>query len=213
MNQLDPNAKKWLSQILGSPFSAVKHVHSHQDEVYRIVTPRAAYYLKTSPTLKAEHDNLRKLETLLNVPKVINFYESPDNDYLLITELPGKNLVELKEQWPAIKVIETFAKAIRHLHGLDAARVFPEASAHDVLLHGDMALPNILVSEQHHIGYIDFGQLTYGAPELDIVDALWSLQRNLGPAFGEIFLEKYGSLEVTPKIKKALDFRYTPTED
>jgi aminoglycoside phosphotransferase len=212
MNQIAPHARKWLSDVLDVPFKATKHMHSHQDEAYKIEAPNINYYLKVSSTLKAECDNLKKLEGLMNVPKVINFYESDEKDYLLISELPGKNLVELMDEWSKLEIVDTFAKAIKQLHSLDATKAFPEASAKDVLLHGDMALPNIIISKEQEIGYIDFGQMAFGPPELDLADAIWSLQRNLGPDYGELFLEKYGPVAMTPKIKKALEFRYQPSE-
>lgn len=213
MNDLELTAKQWLEEVLAMPFKASKQVHSHQDEVYRIATQHSGYYLKISATLKSEHDNLKKLETLLNVPKIIDFYDGKEKDYLLITELPGKNLAELIGKYSNTDIVETFAKATRQLHAVDATTVFPKASKEDVLLHGDMALPNIIISELGSIGYIDFSQLAYGSPELDLVDAIWSLQRNIGPKYGELFLEKYGQVTITPKIVKALEFRYKPSEN
>ena len=209
---MNSNANNWLSSVLAMPFKATKHVHSNQDDVYRIEAQSANYYLKISRSLKAERDNLKKLDTILNVPKVIDFYDAEENDYLLISELPGKNLVELIEALPELTIVEKFADAVRQLHSLDATKVFPEASPKDVLLHGDMALPNIIATDEGGIGYIDFGQLSFGSPELDLADAIWSLQRNLGPAYGELFLKKYGSVAITPKIEEALNYRHVDTE-
>jgi aminoglycoside phosphotransferase len=213
MEHLDSDAKQWLSRALGAPFKASKHIHSHQDEVYKIETPSNSYYLKISKSLRAENDNLKKLKKILNVPEVIVFYDADENDYLLISELPGKNLVELIGEWSDVAIVDKFAEAIRQLHSLDAAKIFPEANAKDVLLHGDMALPNIIISAQGQTGYIDFGQMSFGPPELDLADAIWSLQRNIGPDYGELFLKKYGPVVVTPKIEKALKFRYQPPEN
>lgn len=212
MNHLDPALKQWLSNVLAVAFRADKHIHAHQDEVFKIVTSRGNYYLKVSPTLKAERDNLQKLEPFLNVPKVVDFYQAENRDYLLLSELPGKNLVELIDEWPKTAIVETFAHAIRQLHGLDASKVFPNASPGDVLLHGDMALPNIIISAAGAVGYIDFGQLAYGTPELDMADAIWSLQRNFGQGYGELFLQEYGPVVRTPKIEEALAFTYQPAE-
>lgn len=212
MNHLDPEIQQWLSKVLTVPFHANKHIHSHQDEVFKIVTSSGNYYLKVSSTLKAEHDNLQKLEPFLNIPKVINFHQDENRDYLLLGELPGKNLVELIDEWPKTAIVETFAHAIRQLHSLDATKVFPNANPGDVLLHGDMALPNIIISAAGAVGYIDFGQLTYGTPELDMADAIWSLQRNFGQGYGELFLQKYGPVARTPKIEEALAFTYQPAE-
>lgn len=209
MNYFGHDAKSWLSAVLAQPFKATKHVHSHQDEVYKIETPNAVYYLKISATLTTERDNLKRLASILRVPEVIDFHESKDgHDYLLISGLPGKNLVELIGDWSNLEIVGKFAEAIKQLHSLDASRVFPEASSKDVLLHGDMALPNIIISDEGKLGYIDFGQLSFGTPELDLVDAIWSLQRNLGSAYGEQFLQAYGSVAMTPKIKAALAFRH-----
>ncbi len=208
MNHLDLHAKKWLNEILAVPFKATKHIHSHQDEVYKIETPSNNYYLKISKSLQTEHDNLKKLENILHSPKVINFYHGKENDFLLISELPGKNLVELIGEWSNLKIVDTFAEAIKQLHSVDTKKVFREASTTDVLLHGDMALPNIIVSDDGTIGYIDFGQLSFGSPELDLADAIWSLQRNLGPDYGKLFLEKYGLVVMTNRIEEALSFRY-----
>jgi len=208
MSELDPQPRHWLSNILGMPFKASKHRHSHQDEVYKIDTATHSYYLKVSKTLRAERDNLKKLEAVLHIPKVIDFYDAGEKDYLLISELPGKNLVELIGEWSHLKIVDTFAEAIRQLHSVAAAKVFPEAKPQDVLLHGDMALPNIIISKQGRIGYIDFGQLACGPPELDLADALWSLQRNIGPDYGKLFLQKYGPVAMTPKIEQALAYRH-----
>jgi len=209
MNHFDRGAKNWLSAVLASPFKATKHIHSHQDEVYKIETSNATYYLKIAATFTTERDNLKKLASILNVPEVIDFHKSKDGyEYLLISELPGRNLVELIGDWPDVEIVNTFAKAVRQLHELDASLVFSNATTRDVLLHGDMALPNIIISKQKQLGYIDFGQLRFGSPELDLVDSIWSLQRNLGPAYGEHFLQAYGHVTMTPKIREALAFRH-----
>lgn len=211
MNQLDPRAKQWLSEILGVPFKATKHIHSHQDEVYRIEALSGKYYLKISTSLRAEHDNLKKLEHILHVPKVLDFTDADGDDYLLISELPGKNLVELIRERSDHEIVQLFADAIRQLHSVDAVKLFSKARSTDVLLHGDMALPNIIISNEGDIGYIDFGQLSFGPPERDLVDAIWSLQRNISPDYGELFLKRYGPVARTPKIKNALNFRHQST--
>lgn len=208
MIPMESKANNWLSEVLAVPFTATKHIHSHQDEVYRVETQAARYYLKISRSLRSECDNLKKLAAILPVPRVIDFYAAGENEYLLISELPGNNLVELIGTLSEVEVVEKFADAIRRLHDIDATKVFPEASPEDVLLHGDMALPNIIIADEGDIGYIDFGQLSFGAPERDLADAIWSLQRNLGPAYGKLFLKKYGPVTITPKIEEALNYRH-----
>lgn len=101
----------------------------------------------------------------------------------------------------------------KHLHQLDASKVFPDGkTAGTVVLHGDMSLPNIICTESGAVSYIDLGQLSTGAPDADLADAIWSLQRNLGPGYGELFLKEYGDVIMTEKLDKALKFRYHPSE-
>jgi aminoglycoside phosphotransferase len=76
-----------------------------------------------------------------------------------------------------------------------------------------MALPNIIISKDGNIGFIDFGQMSFGNPELDIYDSIWSIQRNLGPNYGEYFLEKYGPIQRTKKIEYILNFKYKPATE
>jgi aminoglycoside phosphotransferase len=211
MDELNSQATQWLTQVLNTDFTASKHAHSHQDEVYKIETDTANYYLKIAASLKTEYDSLKKLEGHLPVPRVVRYFDGDNYDLLLINELAGNNLCELIGKWSDRAIVEKFAEAVRLLHSTDAAQIFAEAGSKDVLLHGDMALPNLIISGQGDIGYIDVGQLAYGAPELDLVDAIWSLQRNIGPEYGKLFLEKYGPVEMTPNIEKALAYRYKNT--
>jgi len=44
---MNPNAGDWLSKVLDVPFKATKHVHSHQDEVYRVETQPVNYSKNT----------------------------------------------------------------------------------------------------------------------------------------------------------------------
>ncbi len=55
--------------------------------------------------------------------------------------------------------------------------------------------------------------MAFGLPELDVVDAIWSLQRNIGPDYGELFLKEYGPVVRTPKIEEMLKFRHRSSED
>ena len=208
MSNFDPDVKKWLIGVLGDIYSLNKHEHSHQDDVYKIKTANTVYYVKSSINLRSEYENLVKLQAVLNVPKVISYNSINKKDYLIICELPGRNLVQLKGIWNDIEIVNKFAEAVRKLHKIDATKVYPDAKSSDVLSHGDMALPNIIIADNDDIGYIDFGQLSYGTPELDIYDSIWSLQRNLGPGYGELFIEKYGPVKRTPKINEILKYRH-----
>jgi aminoglycoside phosphotransferase len=212
MGELNPKVKSWLAKLLGTDFSVQRPTHSHEDEVYRVKTSHKTCYLKISATLRAERDNLAKLKTLVKVPAVVDFYTTGGKDHLLIEELPGKDLVELAADRPAADIVAKFAEAARKFHSTDARQLFPgEAKPGDALLHGDMSLPNIIISDHSQIGYIDLGRLSYGKPDKDLADAIWSLQRNIGPGHGELFLREYGTVAMTDKLREALRFKYDPS--
>jgi aminoglycoside phosphotransferase len=159
--------------------------------------------------LQKEEDNLALLKPFLNVPDAIACKNVGGFDYLLLSKLNGKNLVEISGEIGVEKAVELFAVAVREMHSVDVNKVFPGASTGDVLTHGDMSLPNIIVDGQGQIGFIDVGQLNYGHPEKDLADGIWSLQRNFGQGYGELFLKHYGAVEVTPKMQEMLDFVFS----
>lgn len=80
----------WLTQSIPDHFELEKHAFSHQDEVYKITTSKHNYYLKISPTLKAEYENPERMKPFLKVPNIIAFDTFDDGDHLLLSEVPGK---------------------------------------------------------------------------------------------------------------------------
>jgi len=210
MKQFDSRVTQWLSDFIDADFKATKHAFSNQDEVYKIETEKDIHYLKVSSTLKAEYNNLLKLKDVLPVPRVISYTTFGDKDHLLISALSGKNVAELFESGNIKGAVKLFATAVKRFHSTDASAVFSDAKQTDVLLHGDMSTPNVIVSAHEDIGYIDVGRVSFGHPEKDLADAIWSLQRNIGPDYGELFLKLYGEYDRTQVVEKALAFRYNP---
>jgi aminoglycoside phosphotransferase len=211
MDSIDMATAEWLSKIVDSEFVVEKHGYSNQDAVFTVRTSDTTYYLKIASDLKAERHNIERLEPYLLVPKVVGFDSVNGDDHLLMSEVPGKNLAELVGAWTNEAIVREFARSIKALHDVDAAILFPgEMKSGLVLLHGDMALPNIISTKEGSSGYIDLGKMALGTPDFDLADAVWSLQRNMGPGYGELLLEEYGAITVTPKLNEALGFRYTP---
>jgi aminoglycoside phosphotransferase len=179
---------EWLSKVVDGEFLVEKHSYSNQDDVFTVSTSDATYYLKIASDLKAERHNIERLEPYLLVPKVVGFDSVNGVDHLLMSEVPGKNLAELVGVWTNEVIVKEFARAIRTLHNVDTIILFPKDTRPGlVLLHGDMALPNI-ATQQGSSGYVDLGKMVLGAPDLDLTDAMWSLQRNIGPGYGELLL-------------------------
>ena len=210
MDKLDTKTTAWLSRLIGDAFQPQKPSWSTQNNVYKITTPHKTYYLRIATDLKVEHNNLKTLRPFLRVPNVIGFEKISDKDHLLISALPGKNLCEFIGQWTNEEITKKFAVAVKEFHALDLHKIFPQQSAAgSVVLHGDMSLPNIMYTKEVFSGYIDVAKLSLGSADDDLADALWSLQRNLGPGYGELFLKEYGITTLSPKLTKALEFKYT----
>lgn len=64
---------------------------------------------------------------------------------------------------------------------------------HDVLLHGDMCLPNIFFDGSGFTGFIDLGESGPGDRHFDLYWAMWSLAYNLKTdKYNGIFMDAYG---------------------
>jgi aminoglycoside phosphotransferase len=211
MDHIDSNTHNWLSSLISGSFQIETPDWSTQKNIYKVVTPDKIYYLRIAVSLEKEHENLKHVKPFLNVPAVVGFRTSESGDQLLMSEVPGKNLCEFINNWTNEDITKKFARAVKDFHTLDPLEIFPETtSPTSIVLHGDMSLPNVIFTESDFSGYIDLGQMSVGSPDEDLADALWSLQRNIGPEYGELFLHEYGEAKMTPKLVAALNFRYTP---
>lgn len=209
MNTINASTRAWLRDYVDVGFTVKKHHFSNQDDVYAIETVEGNFYLKVAKDLRSERDNLEKSLPYLLVPRVIGFGAVGDKDHLLMSVLPGRNLVEYVGEWDAMTIVREFARAVKEFHALDATKLFTTSAVPGaVVLHGDMAMPNIICTEPGSAGFIDLGQMSVGAADLDLADALWSLQRNLGAGYGELFLSEYGDFVMTEKVDKALKYRH-----
>ena len=64
---------------------------------------------------------------------------------------------------------------------------------HDlVVCHGDYCLPNVLIEDWRVSGFVDLGALAVADRWRDLAVAIWSVTRNLGPGWEDLFLESYG---------------------
>ncbi|HEY8999512.1 MAG TPA: phosphotransferase [Candidatus Saccharimonadales bacterium] len=213
MNDIDAATRAWLQSTIGPDFEIEKHAYSHQDDVYKIQTPAERYYLKIAPSLRTERDNLLRLRPHATVPDVLGFTRINGRDHLLMSELHGRNLAELAGELGNEMIVKEFARAIKMFHALDAHILFPaRAKPGLVVLHGDMAMPNVLRGADGELGFIDLAQMSVGLMDVDLADAIWSLQRNIGPGYGELLLREYGGVAITPKLEAALQFKHVPAK-
>ncbi len=75
------------------------------------------------------------------------------------------------------------------LRFLEASRPEPEELA---VCHGDYCVPNVLIRDWRVAGFVDLGAVGVADRWRDLAVALWSVTRNLGPGWEDLFLEVYG---------------------
>ncbi|WP_339292098.1 aminoglycoside 3'-phosphotransferase [Paenibacillus sp. FSL W8-0187] len=71
---------------------------------------------------------------------------------------------------------------------------------HDVLLHGDYCLPNLIMRDFQLEGFIDLGYGGIGDLHYDLYWGIWTLRYNLGSDdYQDIFLDHYGRNDFDPE--------------
>lgn len=92
----------------------------------------------------------------------------------------------------AAEAWETVEKIVPYLH-------------HDVLIHGDYCLPNIMLQDWRLSAFIDLGGAGLGDRHIDLFWGLWSLSFNLHTdQWRERFLDAYGRSMIEPELLDAI---------
>ena len=199
----------WAKQQLGDTIIVSKELHGDQSEVFKLQTANENFFLKISKNLERERKRLKWLEEKLPAPRVIDFITIDNKDALLLSAIEGFNLAVLSKKWPAEKVVDSLAEAIKRFHSIDMKSCpFGIFDENKVLVHGDACLPNFIFQNDNFSGYIDLGDMEIGDPEIDLAAAIWSLQYNLGAGHGLRFLEKYGVKNATEELVEKLRLQY-----
>jgi aminoglycoside 3'-phosphotransferase-2 len=61
-----------------------------------------------------------------------------------------------------------------------------------VITHGDYCVPNVVFDGDLLSGFVDVGELGVADRWRDLAVATWSIGRNIGPGWEELFLRTYG---------------------
>ena len=176
-------------------------------------------YLKTAP----EGELVRSAQAQeyfhkkgLSAP-LLAFEQDNGRDWLLVKSVPGAYACSRSFMSQPDRLARILGETVRMLHETDAsdcpltdanaralAAYEKEAGAafdgdlsvlkKDVLIHGDMCLPNIFFIEDYRFtGFIDLGDSGLGDRHFDLYWAMWSLAYNLKTdAYNETFLTAYG---------------------
>ena len=198
-----------MKKKLGGNVIVTKEAHGDQSQVFNLCISNRSYFLKIGVKLEKELERLKWLKGKLPIPEVIGFTKIGDKDALLLTAIEGSNLAVLKKKWPAEKVVDKLADALRQFHAVDIKDCpFGVSDSNSVLVHGDACLPNFIFKDDNFSGYIDLGDMMTGNPEVDFAAAIWSIQYNLGHGYGAMFLKKYGIEDVTEELVEKLRLQY-----
>jgi aminoglycoside phosphotransferase len=182
---------------------------SWRGTVWRLTGASGAVYVKRAAELAGERDRIEWLTGRLPVPVLVGFVHANADDWLLTREMPGVPLHHPSLGGEPAKVAQRFGEILREIHSIDAAGCpFGEEGAGHVLIHGDYALPNVLVDKGRFSGLVDVGRSGLGDPRDDLAAALWSLHYNYGHGHAAGFLDAYGAPPMTDKEIERLRGRY-----
>lgn len=101
---------------------------------------------------------------------------------------------------------EHFPDSFGYSSGEEAMRALSEGKhllKNEVLLHGDYCMPNIMLDDWRHSGFIDVDSGGVGDRHIDLFWGVWSLGFNLGTnEFNSRFLDAYGRDKIDTDLLK-----------
>jgi kanamycin kinase len=165
----------------------------------------------TGIDLARERDRLRWLDGRHPAPRVLDWGEDGDAQWLVTSAVPGEHAVG--DRWRARRgeAIAAIAAGLRALHAIPIDGVptgwteavwvgrrpanlgAPPPIIDPVLVHGDACAPNTLIAEDGQwTGNVDFGDLAVGDRWADLAVASLSLDWNFGEGHQDELFAAYG---------------------
>ena len=214
MNQPHPFPPSILSHI-GNIAAEAESIGRSGADVFRI----GDMYLKSAPegelVRSARAQKYFHAKGLSSEP--LAFEQDAARDWLLVRAVPGAYACDKTLMSDPVRLARALGETVRMLHETNA-RGCPLTDANtralaayeqeagspfggdisllqsDVLIHGDMCLPNIFYDEEYRFtGFIDLGDSGLGDRHFDLYWAMWSLSYNLKTdLYHEEFLNAYG---------------------
>ncbi|GIP36911.1 aminoglycoside phosphotransferase APH(3') [Paenibacillus sp. J31TS4] len=154
-------------------------------------------------------------------PRVLGYASDGQSDYLLTEAVQGEDGTFAEHLAEPVRLARTFGESLRRLHSLSPAGCpFPNrteellaaayaktglasfrdgepCSSHEVVLHGDYCLPNIIMQNGAFQAFIDLGSGGVGDRHYDLYLGIWTLSYNLKTdRYRDEFLDAYGRLDV-----------------
>lgn len=175
---------------------------------------------RTGIDLDRERDRLRWISQRHPAPRVIDWGDDDDAQWLLTAAVPGEAAVG--DTWRARRpeAVRAIATGLRAIHaipiddfpadwtseawvGRSPEALEPRPSIDDaVVVHGDACAPNTLISSKGDwTGNVDFGDLALGDRWADLAVASLSLDWNFGEGHQDELFEAYGVAPDAERIR------------
>ena len=138
----------------------------------------------------AEAARLAWLNGLAGAPRLLWDGVIGDCAASLVAEHSGRAAHECSDD--SAHAIESAARALRVVHALPVSTCpfGARSAATDVVIHGDYALPNVIIARAT-VGVVDWSLLRIGDPNEDIDDAERSIRRNFGERWRAHFRDAF----------------------
>jgi aminoglycoside phosphotransferase len=186
------------------------HLGMSAATVIRLVRRSERLFYKAGPGVDDEADRLAWLgSTGFPCPRIVD----RGNNWLLTTELPGR---DASQPWPTAQhpaVLTALADGLRALHELTDCPFdsgFP--GAREVITHGDYCAPNVFIDPDtlRFSGVLDLSRLGTGDRYVDLALMFSSLSGTLnsqygGPPAARRFVETYRADPDDPRIAYYID--------
>lgn len=182
----------------------------------------------TAIDLALEHDRLMWIAPRHPAPRVIDWGEDDNAQWMVTAALPGDCAVG--DVWRARRpeAIQAIATGLRVIHAMPIdefpvgwtsqvwvgrhARLGPAPHVDQpVLVHGDACAPNTLINEAGAwVGHVDFGDLAVGDRWADLAIASLSLDWNFGEGHQQELYDAYG---IEPDADRIRYYRHLWTSE
>ena len=177
--------------------------------VWRLSGGGRVVFVKRAAGLRPEFDRLAWLIGRWPVPEALGLFHETGDDWLVTREVRGTPLHDRTIGWGPAQVAKMLGEILRGLHATAADDCpFGARRPGHVLIHGDFALPNVLVEDGKLSALVDVGQSGLGNPETDLAAGVWSLQYNYGPGHARTFLDAYGWPPMSDQAIETLRRKY-----
>lgn len=181
------------------------------DNVYEVVGINN-YIIKTSPNIERLEREKTIFEwlfknDLLPVPEVIFWLKTNKKGYLITKKIRGKMALNPFYLRQPIKLAKILNEAIEMISKVPLDKYpYPEEIKKEkkyVFSHGDLCLPNIILRNNHIVGFVDMGESGIEEKWYDVATCLRSYEFNLkSKKHSQDFL----NVLIKPDIKRIMEF-------